>query len=113
VKLQQMQGTAARALEWLIATRCRPGEAVGAARSETDGKLWRIPPVREKVGRGLVVALSGEALAILAKLDGRGLPNASKSFRPFGAIFTLRSSSAAMAPVLQPLPRQWPHASSA
>jgi integrase len=68
--VQQVPGVAARALEWLIVTRCRPDEAVGAAWPEIDAaaKLWRIPAEREKHNRGHVVHLSDEALAILDKV---------------------------------------------
>lgn len=57
-QLQRVPGVTARALEWLIVTRCRPDEAVGAAWPEIDAaaKLWRIPAEREKhnrSGRGL------------------------------------------------------------
>ena len=64
-QVHQVPGVAARALEWLIATRCRPDEAVGAAWPEIDAaaKLWRIPAEREKHNHGHVVHLSDSGQA--------------------------------------------------
>lgn len=68
VALAKREGTAARALAFLILTAARSGEVRQADWSEIDmtAKLWTIPPERMKAGREHVVPLSDAALAILA-----------------------------------------------
>jgi integrase len=70
-KLRSVAGPGARALEWLILTACRPGEALGARWSEIDlqAKVWIIPPERTKSGREHRVPLSSAALALLAGME--------------------------------------------
>lgn len=63
---------AALALEFLILTSARSGEALGARWSEIDfeARTWAIPPSRMKAGKEHRVPLSGRALAILERLAG-------------------------------------------
>ncbi len=65
--LKQRTGTAALALEFLILTAARSGEAVGARWDEIDfeRKLWTVPAVRMKAGKPHTVPLSLRALEIL------------------------------------------------
>jgi integrase len=71
--LRSREGVAARALEFLILTAARTGEAVGARWDEIDldGRVWTIPKERMKAGRGHRVPLSDRALAILRELSDR------------------------------------------
>jgi integrase len=71
-ELRRREGSAARALEFMILTAARTGEAVHARWSEidTDAKLWTIPSERMKGGKEHRVPLSAPALALL-----RGLPH--------------------------------------
>ena len=66
-RLQTMQGSAARALEFLVLTAARTGEITGARWREIDvkAKIWTVPADRMKAGREHRVPLSGDALAIL------------------------------------------------
>jgi integrase len=68
--LRERKGMAARALEWIVLTACRSGEARGARWSEIDiaTKVWTIPAERMKAGREHRVPLSAEAVALLEKL---------------------------------------------
>jgi integrase len=68
--LRGREGMAARALEFLILTGARSGEALGARRAEIDfeAKIWTLPAARMKSGREHRVPLSERALAILEKL---------------------------------------------
>ena len=61
-----MEGTAARALEFLILTIARTGEVIGAPPEEIDAdkELWTIPGTRMKAGREHRVPLSPRALEI-------------------------------------------------
>lgn len=65
--LRLREGVAARALEFLILTACRSGEARGATWNEfdLDDKSWTIPATRMKAGRTHRVPLTGRALQIL------------------------------------------------
>jgi integrase len=69
-KLRQDDTVAARALEFLILTAARSGEAIGAVWSEIDlaGKTWVIPGARMKGGREHRVPLSEAAIDLLKKL---------------------------------------------
>ncbi len=69
-KLRQDDTVAARALEFLILTAARSGEAVGARWDEIDfaSKTWIVPGSRMKGGREHRVPLSDRALAILRDL---------------------------------------------
>jgi integrase len=70
-ELRERDGTAARALEFLILTAARTGEVRFATRQEIDldAGLWTVPPGRMKGGREHVVPLSPRAVEIV-----RGMP---------------------------------------
>ena len=66
-ELSHSEGMAPRALEFIILTAARTGEALGAQWSELDRtqKLWVVPAERMKAGREHRVPLSVRILAIL------------------------------------------------
>lgn len=66
-RLRQRQATAARALEFIILTAARSGEALGAEWSEIDfdAKVWTVPAGRMKGEREHRVPLSARAVEIL------------------------------------------------
>ena len=66
--LRQMEGTAARALEFEILTAARSGEVRGATWNEIHGDVWVVPAQRMKAGKEHQIALSKQALALLEKL---------------------------------------------
>lgn len=68
--LRQREGTAARALEFLLLTAARSGEVRGAVWAEIDmGKaIWTIPASRMKAKREHRVPLSSAALELLRDL---------------------------------------------
>ena len=68
--LQQREGTAARALEFLVLTAARSGEVRGAQWSEIDlaKKVWVIAAERMKAKREHRVPLSTQAIALLKAL---------------------------------------------
>lgn len=70
VDLRQRKGMAARALEFVILTACRSGEARMARWSEIDldNRLWTVPPETAKAGIEHRVALSDDAVALLNEL---------------------------------------------
>jgi integrase len=70
VKLQSQEGIAARALEFLILTATRAGEALGARWEEFDLEhaVWTVPPIRMKAGREHRVPLSLRALEIVKEI---------------------------------------------
>jgi integrase len=55
----------ARALEFIVLTAARSGEAVDARWDEIDARLWTVPASRMKAGREHRVPLSEPALAVL------------------------------------------------
>lgn len=69
--LRLREGTAARALEFVVLTAARTSEVTGATWAEIDLNegIWTVPAERMKAGREHRVPLSAAALAIL-----RGLP---------------------------------------
>jgi integrase len=69
-ELPSRPGMAARALEFVILTAARTGEALGATWSEIDpaAKVWTIPARRMKARREHRVPLSDAALAVLEKV---------------------------------------------
>jgi integrase len=69
-QLAGREGMGARALEFLILTAARSGEASGAKWSEIDleAKAWTVPASRMKGGREHRVPLSDRALEILRAL---------------------------------------------
>lgn len=68
--LRQQEGTAARALEFLILAAARTGEVIGARWSELNlaEKVWIVPAERMKANREHRVPLSARALAILEEM---------------------------------------------
>jgi integrase len=69
-KVREQDGTAARALEFVILTAARTGEAIGAQWGEFDlgRKTWTVPAERMKMGREHRVPLSARTLKILQGL---------------------------------------------
>lgn len=68
--LKQREGTAAKALEFLVLTAARSGEIRGATWSEInfESSLWIIPAERMKAGKEHQVPLSKEAIKLLKAL---------------------------------------------
>ena len=68
--LQEREGTAARALEFLTLTAARSGEVRGAEWTEIDltRKIWTVPAQRMKAKREHRVPLSTQAVALLKSL---------------------------------------------
>jgi integrase len=68
--LRQSLGTSVRALEFVVLTAVRSGEAVGARWDEFDlaAKVWTIPASRMKAGVAHRVPLSPRAMAILTEM---------------------------------------------
>ncbi len=90
--LRKVDGAPARALEFLILTATRAGEARGATWDEINisDKVWILPPQRTKAHREHRVPLSGRALEIIKEMrdqkqdgkhvfPGRGGGSASES----------------------------------
>jgi integrase len=69
--LRAIEGVAPRALEFIILTACRTGEAIAAEWSEIDlaHKVWTIPASRMKAKREHKVPLSDRAVEILRGLE--------------------------------------------
>lgn len=69
-KLRSAEGTAARALEFVILTAARSGEVRGATWSEIDLKerVWTIPAGRMKAGQEHRVPLSDRAIELIRSL---------------------------------------------
>jgi integrase len=67
LRAKQCRSSSAMALELVILTACRTGEALGMVWSEIDwdNRLWTIPAERTKPGREHVVPLSDRALELL------------------------------------------------
>jgi integrase len=72
--LRRREGTAARALEFVILTACRVGEVVGARWNEIDfaNRTWTVPGSRTKAGREHRVPLSDAPLKVLNALPREG-----------------------------------------
>jgi integrase len=75
--LRQREGTASRALEFLILESARTGEVLGAKSDEFDlaERMWTVPAGRMKGGREHRVALSRRAVELLRALpseEGNG-----------------------------------------
>ncbi len=64
-KLRQQEGTAARALEFLILTAARTGEVIGAGPSEIAPKTWTVPANRMKNRKEHRIPLSPAVLAVI------------------------------------------------
>lgn len=69
-ELRTREGMAARALEFLVLTACRSGEARGASWDEIDlsARLWVIPSERMKAGKEQRVPLSDATMSLLQSL---------------------------------------------
>ena len=69
--LREREAMAARALEFVILTAARTGEAIGATWREIDldAALWTVPAARMKAGKEHRVPLSAPALAIMRALQ--------------------------------------------
>ena len=92
-ELRTMEGTAARALEFLILTIARTGEVIGAPPSEVeeDKALWTIPGARMKAGREHRVPLSPRAVEIAkAQPDGPFLFAGGKAGAPLSDMAMLK-----------------------
>lgn len=78
--LREREAMAARALEFVILTAARTGEAIGAtwAEIDLDAALWTVPAARMKAGKDHRVPLSAPALDLLRKLQP--LASASTDF---------------------------------
>ncbi len=70
VELRARDSVSALAIEFLILTATRTGEALGATWSEIDpdARVWTIPAARMKAGREHRVPLSAAALEVLERL---------------------------------------------
>ena len=68
VELRRQDGTAARALEFLVLTAARSGELLKARWSEIEGSTWVIPAAHTKIHKEHRVPLSQRAIDILASL---------------------------------------------
>ena len=84
-ELRAMPGTAARALEFVILTACRTGEAIGATWREIDldAAVWSIPAARMKAGKEHRVPLSDATMKVLRDMKP-GLPSAPVFAGPKG-----------------------------
>jgi integrase len=69
--LRAIEGTAARALEFLILTATRMSEMRHAKWSEIEGDVWTIPAERMKMRKPHRVPLVPRALEILKELRGQ------------------------------------------
>lgn len=74
-ELHAVEGIAARALELIILTATRTGEALNATWAEIDfaEKAWNIPAARTKTSKPHRVPLSTAALAILREMEASRL----------------------------------------
>jgi integrase len=81
-KLRKQDGTAPRALEFLILTAARTGEVIGARWTEFDllDKVWTVPAARMKAHREHRVPLSPRALAILSEMQAARRGDADDGF---------------------------------
>lgn len=68
--LRKRDGMGARALEFIILTAARSGEARLATHDEIDmdNRVWTIPPERMKAGKQHTVPLTEDAIKLLQKL---------------------------------------------
>jgi len=69
-RLREESTASARALEFMILTATRTGEALGARWDEIDleQRMWTLPPSRMKAGREHRVPLSTRAVTILKEM---------------------------------------------
>jgi integrase len=80
--LREQEGIAARALEFLILTAARTGEAIGVRWNEIDllDKVWTVPAARMKAHREHRIPLSPRALAILGDMRAVRQSDADDAF---------------------------------
>lgn len=80
-------GTAARAVEFVMLTAARTGEARGATWGEIDFDvaIWTVPANRMKAGKEHRVPLSTRAIEILADMRARGNGDSIFADKPGGA----------------------------
>jgi integrase len=94
-ELRAQKGIAARALEFLILTAARTGEAIGATWAEIDfgERVWTVPAGRMKAGKPHRVALSEAAFAIVRAMHevrcGKFVFPGAKSDRPLSTMSLL------------------------
>ncbi len=75
IKLRQMSGVAAQALQFTILTAARSGETRGATWEEIQGSTWVVPASRMKAGITHHVPLSKQTMALLDHMrNGRTNP---------------------------------------
>ena len=67
VRLSNIEGVAALALQFTILNASRTGEVLYAERCEVSGEQWNIPAKRMKTRRAHVVPLCPKALELIAK----------------------------------------------
>lgn len=81
-RLRELEGVAARALEFLILTAARTGEVIGAKWNEIDllDKTWTVPAARMKAGREHRAFLSPRALTILGETQAVRRGDAEHAF---------------------------------
>lgn len=74
-ELRQRPGASAKALEFVILTAARSGEARGAMWSEIDlvERVWHVPAERMKAGKPHQVPLSNEAIQLLKAMATEGM----------------------------------------
>jgi integrase len=90
-ELRAQKGIAARALEFVILTVARTGEAIGATWAEIDfaKRVWTVPAERMKAGKPHRVALSEAAFAIVRAMHevrcGKFVFPGAKFDRPLSA----------------------------
>jgi integrase len=90
--LRSREGTASSALEFVVLTAARTGEALGARWDEIDIErgVWTVPPQRMKAGREHRVPLSGRALEILKAMhevrSGEYVFSGQRANKPLSAI---------------------------
>jgi integrase len=91
VALRSREAVAARALEFLILTAARTGEALGARWNEIDiaARTWTVPAVRMKARRAHRVPLSEAAVELLTRMQDHGTG-------PTGAVFPGELAGAAL-----------------
>lgn len=84
-QIAELESAGARALELIILTACRAGEALGARWDEIDlvrGE-WAIPPERMKAGREHRIPLNKQAISLLNSLPRiQGSPYVFPGQRP-------------------------------
>ncbi|WP_405238895.1 tyrosine-type recombinase/integrase [Lentisalinibacter orientalis] len=72
--LREVEGIAARALEFTVLTAARTSEVIGATWDEIDlkAKLWTVPAERMKAGKEHQVPLCDAAVAVLEGMKAHG-----------------------------------------